>query len=85
MFPVHAANMWDADVGHAYGVKLVQATALIYTSTEEEYIQTNAQLLWQKLAKTPGTYIFKASILNLDGEPQAKRRKKKRWDVDDVS
>lgn len=75
-FLVHASNTWDADVGHAYGVKMVEATAQIYTSTEEEYIQTNTQLLWQKLAKTPGTYIFKVSIISQDGEPQAKRRKK---------
>ena len=75
-FLVHASNTWDVDVGHAYGVKMVQATAHIYTSTEEECIQTNAQLLWQKLAKTPGTYIFKVCIVNPDGEPQAKRRKK---------
>jgi hypothetical protein len=75
-FLVHASNTWDADVGHAYGVKMVEATAQIYTSTEEEYIQTNMQLLWQKLAKTPGTYIFKVSIISQDGEPQAKRRKK---------
>ena len=59
-----------------HGVKMVEATAQIYTSTEEEYIQTNTQLLWQKLAKTPGTYIFKVSIISQDGEPQAKRRKK---------
>ena len=75
-FLVHASNTWDADVGHAYGVKMVEATAQIYTSTEEEYIQTNTQLLWQKLAKTPGTYIFKVSIISQDGEPQAKRRTK---------
>ena len=80
-FLVHAPNTWDADVGHAYGVKLAQASAQIYSSTQQEYIQTNAQLFWQKLSKIPGAHVFKVSLLR-DAEPAAKRRKKEATSVE---
>ncbi|CAK9076836.1 Uncharacterized protein SCF082_LOCUS36965 [Durusdinium trenchii] len=74
-FLLHTSHASGADIGHAYGLKLVQAAMRIYSSTEEERIQTNASLLLDKLQNVPGIYIFNVHVL-LNGDPAAKRRKK---------
>ena len=74
-FLLHTSHASGADIGHAYGLKLVQAAMHIYSSTEEERIQTNASLLLDKLQNVPGIYIFNVHVLP-NGDPAAKRRKK---------
>ena len=74
-FLLHTSHASGADIGHAYGLKLVQAAMRIYSSTEEERIQTNASLLLDKLQNVPGIYIFNVHVLP-NGDPAAKRRKK---------
>lgn len=72
---LHASNTWDPEVGHAYGLKLLESTVQIYTSTEQECIQTNAKLFWQRLDNTSGICVFQISIADR-GEQAAKRRRK---------
>ena len=74
-FLLHASSSSAKDCGHAYGLKLVQEAAHIYSSAEEECIQTNAKKLWKHLSKAHGTQVFQVNVLSADDRAAKRRRK----------
>lgn len=49
--------------------------AHIYSSAEEECIQTNAKKLWKHLSKAHGTQVFQVNVLSADDRAAKRRRK----------